>query len=244
MAQKFIGKGIKRPSSFTAQAKKRGMSPTEFQQAILSSPKSYNPTIVKRAKLRKKFVNGGEIEQEEYSLGGILGSVGAGAGTGALFGAGPIGGIIGGIVGLGAGIAGHIGEKRAEKDQMNQFNEQRDLILANQQEAKQDSYLAQLGSNQAVNPFTPTFPYGGLIPYQQGGLVGAEVEDDEVLQRPNGNIRKVDGAKHAQGGIDVNEPAGTRVYSDREIYKPTGKTFAQEAESIMKRLAQLDKQLG
>ena len=240
MAKKWIKKATgKNPGSFTAQAKRRGMSPAEFQRSVLSNPKNYSSITVKRANLRKTLVkmeDGSEIGQEEFSLGGILGSVASGAGTGALFGAGPVGGIIGGIVGLGAGIFGHAREKKAEREQLSAYDEQNQLLEDQRQDAKQDAYLATIGSNQAVNPFIPTFPLGGLIPYNN-----AEVEDDEILQRPNGKLRKVDGARHEQGGIDVNEPSGTRVYSDREIYKPTGKTFAEEAEIIMKRIAELEK---
>ncbi len=52
-----------------------------------------------------------------------------------------------------------------------------------------------------------------------------EVEDDEVLETPMGSVSKVSGASHEQGGVDVNVPDGTKIYSDR--IKIDGKTMAE-----------------
>ncbi len=186
------------------------------------------------SKLRNRFKS--KLPEEEFSLGGILGGAGTGAGTGAAIGSlfpGPgtiIGGIVGGVAGLAGGIAGHIGENREEAAQQAAYDEY-------QSEIKDDAYLAGVGGSE--NPYRPTFPMGGLLPYSN-----AEVEGEEVLQRPSGRLSKVIGKKHEQGGVDVNEPAGTRVYSDRVKFKETGRTFAEEADIIRKQIAKLDKQLA
>lgn len=64
------------------------------------------------------------------------------------------------------------------------------------------------------------------------------VEDDEVLQTPNGHIVQAKGAKHEQGGIDVNVPSGTKIYSDR--LKVGGKSMQ---ERKLAREAKLNKLL-
>lgn len=183
-----------------------------------------NKLAKKRLARRAAFT----YHKDTYSLGGILSSLGSGAGAGMAF--GPIGAAIGGGLGLIGGIAGHVGEER-EKDSYETALEE----ARKQQE--QDLYAATVGSSE--NPFTPTFPLGGMLPY-----IRAEVEDDEVLQKPSGKLKKMSGKRHEQGGINVKEPAGTRVYSDREIFKPSGRTYAEEANEIRKRIAQLDKMLS
>lgn len=67
------------------------------------------------------------------------------------------------------------------------------------------------------------FAYGGvkinkgmikaMKKYADGGTV--EVEGGEVLQLPNGKLSKVKGPKHESGGVDMNLPNGTKIYSDR-----------------------------
>lgn len=50
-----------------------------------------------------------------------------------------------------------------------------------------------------------------------GGLSNdnINVEGNEVLESPSGRIAKVKGPKHEQGGVDVNVPSGTKIFSDR-----------------------------
>lgn len=51
-----------------------------------------------------------------------------------------------------------------------------------------------------------------------GGTVGStavEVEDQEVAETPLGDIMQFQGNTHEEGGIDVNLPNGTKVFSDR-----------------------------
>lgn len=52
-----------------------------------------------------------------------------------------------------------------------------------------------------------------------------EVEGDEVAQYPTGDLVQFDGPRHENGGIDVNLPNGTDIYSDR--ISIDNKTMAQ-----------------
>ena len=52
-----------------------------------------------------------------------------------------------------------------------------------------------------------------------------EVEGDEVAQYPTGDLIQFNGPKHENGGIDVNLPNGTDIYSDR--ISIDNKTMAQ-----------------
>ena len=50
---KWIQKAIKKPGSFTAQAKRAGMTVAEFRNEVLSNKDKYSPTTVRRANLAK-----------------------------------------------------------------------------------------------------------------------------------------------------------------------------------------------
>lgn len=82
------------------------------------------------------------------------------------------------------------------------------------------------------------YPHGGVVTTDQPGAV-AELELNEQMQLPNGNVMGVSGPSHEEGGIEVNVPDGTRVFSDR--LKLGKKTFASHAKSINNKIAKLDK---
>lgn len=50
---KWIQSAIKKPGSFTAQAKKAGMSVPAFRNKVLANKSGYSSTTVKRANLAK-----------------------------------------------------------------------------------------------------------------------------------------------------------------------------------------------
>lgn len=54
---------------------------------------------------------------------------------------------------------------------------------------------------------------GGVSEYQRGGKPNAELEDDETLITPDGELQKITGKKHSEGGEEVSLPGGTRIYS-------------------------------
>jgi hypothetical protein len=55
-----------------------------------------------------------------------------------------------------------------------------------------------------------TFAVGGIT-----GGVPINAEGGEVIQTPDGQVSKIKGAKHEQGGVDMTVPKGTKIYSDR-----------------------------
>lgn len=86
---------------------------------------------------------------------------------------------------------------------------------------------------------------GLLTKMAYGGKVGnspVEVEGEEVAESPNGDVVKFKGKKHEQGGIDVNLPNGTKVFSDR--IKIKGETLAERKKKREKTLANINKQLS
>lgn len=82
------------------------------------------------------------------------------------------------------------------------------------------------------------YPHGGVVETDQPGAI-AELELQEQMQLPNGTVMGVDGPSHENGGVEVNVPEGTRVFSDR--LKHEGKTFAKHAKSLNNKIAKLDK---
>ena len=66
-----------------------------------------------------------------------------------------------------------------------------------------------------------------------------EVEGDEVAQYPTGDLIQFNGPKHENGGIDVNLPNGTDIYSDR--ISIDNKTMAQRKLEREKNAAKFSK---
>lgn len=95
-------------------------------------------------------------------------------------------------------------------------------LIANEKESRKIAIM-----NSQANPRpqqqVEVFPNGGL----SGG--NAEVEKEEVLQQPNGQVNQVNGPSHELGGVDVNIPDGTKIFSDRLKHPTIKKTFAKIA---------------
>jgi len=85
------------------------------------------------------------------------------------------------------------------------------------------------------------FPYGGIID-QHMANPNAELELEETFQTPDGTVGRVDGPSHDNGGIEVNLPEGTKIFSDRLKYK-NGRTYAQITKPITTKIAKLEKKL-
>jgi len=54
--KKWIDKAVKTPGSFTAKAKKRGITSAQLQANVESNPDKYDETTRKQAKLRETLV--------------------------------------------------------------------------------------------------------------------------------------------------------------------------------------------
>lgn len=55
---------------------------------------------------------------------------------------------------------------------------------------------------------------GGVNQYQAGGLPNAELEDQETILTPDGELSKIEGKTHEEGGEDVSLPNQSRIYSE------------------------------
>jgi hypothetical protein len=244
-AKKMKKKGT--VGSFTRWCKAHGyggVTSAAIAAGLRAGGKIAKKAAFAKAARKARHAQGGMIEDEfglggwiKDNIGGVMGglkTLGGAALMATGFGA-PIGA---GLIGSGIGdIVGEIKGDQMTGQQEELYGQQMGAQRAMMQKQKQDEYLAGVGGSE--NPFTPTFAFGGTMP-----LVPAEVEDDEVLRSPRGKLKKVSGRTHGQGGIDVMEEPGTLVYSDREIFKETGRTYAEEADIIRRRIAQLDKQLA
>lgn len=110
-------------------------------------------------------------------------------------------------------------------------------------------YKANLEKDaKAALPKTPFVPYAkdyrqdavwqktnDHVEYAMGGPVtdpNAELEKQEVMMQPDGTTDQVDGPSHEQGGVPVNVPAGTKIYSDKLKLPGTKVTIAKLAEKF------------
>ena len=78
--------------------------------------------------------------------------------------------------------------------------------------------------------------------YASGGQVPVEVEGNEMGQLPNGMMLDFQGPSHEQGGIPIDLPAGTKIYSDRVSID--GKTMAQRKASRESKIKKLENKIG
>jgi hypothetical protein len=173
------------------------------------------------------------------SEGNVLGSyetkgeaIGKGALSGAAAGAqfGLIGAGVGALVG---GTMGFVNQRKDEKDLKEVQSAANQKIVGRKIIGGPNSQVPVLSTNN-----NNMYPYGGTINDDQSGAI-AELELQEQMQLPDGTVMGVNGPSHEQGGIEVNVPEGTRVFSDR--LKNGKRTFAQDAKSINSKIAKLDK---
>lgn len=89
--------------------------------------------------------------------------------------------------------------------------------------------LDMFGKNQNIN----SFAFGGKVP--------VEVEGDEAFELPNGKAGMFKGPSHEEGGIDVDLPEGTDIFSDR--ISIDGKTMAERKAGRERKLKSFTKRL-
>jgi hypothetical protein len=87
--------------------------------------------------------------------------------------------------------------------------------------------------NKANNDASFAYRFG------TGGNVPIEAEGQEVVEEPNGEMYELQGPSHEQGGIDMNVPEGSQIYSKR-LQGVDGKTMAERKAFREKRLAKLE----
>lgn len=79
-----------------------------------------------------------------------------------------------------------------------------------------------------------------------GGIaddVDIEAEGGEVVETPNGEPVELKGPSHAQGGIDLEVPEGTEIYS-KKLKGPDGKSMADRKKRREKSISNIEKLLS
>jgi hypothetical protein len=79
--------------------------------------------------------------------------------------------------------------------------------------------------------------------YDEGGEVPVELEKQEVYQEPDGDMGQVNGPSHEQGGVKMQLPEESFIWSDK-LKTAKGTTFADEAAKLAKMKAKYEKILG
>ncbi|ALN97143.1 hypothetical protein [Flavobacterium phage FpV4] len=101
------------------------------------------------------------------------------------------------------------------------------------------------GQDTAIN-----IPNEGMSPIQQqfvnamgnsNAQGNVEVEGKEVIETPAGEVAEVEGASHEQGGVNMNVPEGTKIYSKR--IEKFGETMAERKIARERKLTNLNKLL-
>lgn len=64
------------------------------------------------------------------------------------------------------------------------------------------------------------------------GTPTVEVEGDEHIQLPNGFSQEIKGKKHSEGGIPMNLPQGTKIFSEKLKDPATKKSYADLAKKF------------
>lgn len=79
---------------------------------------------------------------------------------------------------------------------------------------------------------------------QQAGMIPAEVEGGESMTLPTGDEINVQGPSHAAGGVDVEIPGGTRIYSDQLTVPGSKETFSDANKKLTSKMSKYEKILN
>ena len=150
-------------------------------------------------------------------------------------------------------VGGLIGANRAKKEAEAQRKAQ---IEGQRLEGARDEKLASLDVQQE---YAPTFQNGGKVKrkkmsmggyanpdqlaMQQATGVPVEVEGGESLELPNGQGVNVEGPSHAQGGVGMEVPEGTKVYSDKLKVPGKNETFSTANKYLSSKISKYEKVL-
>lgn len=97
-------------------------------------------------------------------------------------------------------------------------------------------YNSIVGDDPRGAIFKDMFAFGGDVPN-----IPVEVEGEEVGETPSGKVMEFKGPDHEQGGIDVELPGGTTMFSKR--IKVDGKSMADRKKARKKKELTLEKLL-
>ena len=86
---------------------------------------------------------------------------------------------------------------------------------------------------------------GGFPTYAMGGYAqpNVEVEGGETVATPMGDNMAIQGPSHEQGGVQMNLPPATKVFSDRLTFPGTNKTFSEANKLHAHRIEKYNKVL-
>lgn len=107
--------------------------------------------------------------------------------------------------------------------------------------ANKDNYSSAMvkKANFARNASKWKHDMGGYVEPQN---VPVEVEGEEMYEMPNGQVGEFSGPKHENGGIPIELPEGTKIYSDRLTIN--GKTMAERKDKREKNISKLERLLS
>lgn len=198
-------------------------------------------------------------------LGNISGLLGGG-GNG-------IGGAIGQGIGAGVGLLGNVlgdGQKKQANSELKQTlnalqsggsKKTSDLMQEDRNKYLYNPNWNFDSANNILNSTSTSNPGVGLktkdlmandrykkfyipnLTFDVGGEVPIEAEHGEIVQEPTGEMYELDGATHEEGGIPLEVPGGTEIFSDRLI-GADGNTMAQRKKNRENRLAKIQKELN
>lgn len=132
-------------------------------------------------------------------------------------------------------------DSKAEK---RKAEEQKNFQLASDAIGQANNYGASGFAPYETSTQKSLFKLGGY--YNMGGMdedyASAEVEGNEHAVDPNGTGIQFEGPNHENGGIPVDLEPGTKVFSKR-LKDTNGKSFAQNADRLSKKLTKATKKL-
>lgn len=205
----------------------------------------------------------------DSSGGGLLGNISGllgGGGNG-------IGGAIGQGIGAGVGLLGDVlgdGQKKQANSELKQTlnalqsggsKKTSDLMQEDRNKYLYNPNWNFDSANSILNSTSTSNPGIGLktkdlmandrykkfyipnLTFDVGGEVPIEAEHGEIVQEPTGEMYELDGATHEEGGIPLEVPGGTEIFSDRLI-GADGNTMAQRKKNRENRLAKVQKELN
>lgn len=155
--------------------------------------------------------------------------------------------------GLGRNILGGMGQQRRNSQVMRDYYERQrqDLTRSVVAEDGGEFFFQDGGKMKLEQALTGEYIFGmdKVNPMEQPN---AEIENNEVLQHPDGEIQTAKGNTHEKGGIDVKLEDGTKILSDHlklggDVAKQLNKKFNLElraSDTYAKALEKYNKKSG
>ncbi len=140
---------------------------------------------------------------------------------------------------LGAGYGAYKGW--ADKEEMQEKQKEANFKNSQRKLSSRMNNSVNFGNADVNTSTNMMFARGGMVLDYNDPNANAELELQETFQMPDGTVGNVDGPSHENGGIAVDLPEGTRIWSDK--LKHNGKTFAKHTKPITNTIAKLEKQI-